>query len=86
MLPNRWTRYFARMIERKKELPFRSEPCGDCPVDDLYFEFVEGLATQPAKTIEDYSKTWFCHTDPHLACRGNWDRQCKVLKELNSEV
>lgn len=65
----------TRLLDKSRVLKPRKTQCDSCPVNDMYQEIAAGLKRCPDELRIAYSKTWFCHTSPRKACRGNWDFQ-----------
>lgn len=54
--------------------PLRAKPCGDRAVTcGFYRQYSEALRLAGKEEQLSYSKQWFCHETPSLACRGNAD-------------
>lgn len=73
-----WVAYFENHIRHRLADPVlepRPHKCGTCPIDCMYAEIAEPLRKQPEPFRRRVSEKWFCHTNPDLACRGNWDFQ-----------
>jgi hypothetical protein len=54
--------------------PLRAKPCDGCAVTrGFYRQYSEALRLADKEEQLSYSKQWFCHETPSLACRGNAD-------------
>jgi hypothetical protein len=63
-----------RQVPATNPRPLRAKPCGDCAVTcGFYRQYSEALRLAGKEEQLSYSKQWFCHETPSLACRGNAD-------------
>lgn len=73
------TEYWLRHMELDNGRPVLEpmpKPCHDCAVlGGLYYDLAVSLQKQSDDIKKRCSETWFCHSDPRRACRGNWDMQ-----------